>query len=124
MSARFSLSTGSLGLRALLVAGMLGLLALRGGPLHARVAQAGGCAVTDPQPMAGLETAMVDAINEYRTSLGLPALVASPLLTTAARWKSQARSDGAPEAHDDPDRAWHERLNDCGYTFPTEKGEN
>ena len=83
------------------------------------------CQVEDADaPLERVERDMIEAINVYRRERGRPDVAASPALRRAALWKSQERARGGPETHDDPFRRWDERLNDCGYDMPAEKGEN
>jgi uncharacterized protein YkwD len=64
------------------------------------------------------ETVMVNLINAYRSSTGLPILTVSPALTAAAAWKSTDLATNGYFAHDDPSRSWNQRFADCGYASP------
>jgi uncharacterized protein YkwD len=75
-------------------------------------------------PMEAIELQVLEAINAYRRERGAQPVTTSAGLRRAAMWKSQDRGRGGPEAHDDPFRRWDQRLSDCGYDLPTERGEN
>src|SRR5262249_50731226 len=55
------------------------------------------------------------AINATRAELRLPALTLSATLTQAATWKSVSLAASGVLSHDDPGRAWFQRIADCGY---------
>ncbi len=72
----------------------------------------------------GEEQAAIDGINATRASNGLTALSFSPTLNRAAKWKASDMAAGAPMAHDDSFRSWHQRLADCGVDTSSFVSEN
>jgi hypothetical protein len=93
-------------------------------PVHGQRAP-GDCTVDESQtPFDDIEQQLLALLNQYRSDNGAPTLAPSQLLTRAAVWKSAARAAGGPETHDDPDRHFDERFNDCGYDFNAAKSEN
>lgn len=70
------------------------------------------------------ELRMLDAINAYRSELGLPGFRVAPSLVRGAQWKAFAIAGGAPFLHDDPDRTWDQRIIDCGYPSDAYISEN
>ncbi|MFN8559644.1 MAG: CAP domain-containing protein [Dehalococcoidia bacterium] len=87
----------------------------------------GDRAATGP---TSVECALLAAINEYRSSRGLPELSLSPTLQRAAQWKARSLAAGGariPSSNDhvDPDgRDWDQRLTDFGYPTTATIGEN
>ena len=60
--------------------------------------------------------------NAHRLTLGLAPLAPSATLNKAAEWKAAHMAGLGYFSHDDPDRAWDQRIRDCGYTYGA--GEN
>jgi uncharacterized protein YkwD len=91
-------------------------------PAHAQFAN---CDVSDADlELDGAEFAMLDAINAYRSELGLPGFGLAPSLVRGAQWKAFAMAGGAAFDHNDPDRTWDQRIIDCGYPADAYFSEN
>lgn len=88
-------------------------------------AQSLGCDVS-PAELAtdAEEQAALDAVNAFRASRGLPALVWSESLVRGAAWKSRQMAMAGVLDHDDPGRSWLERIVECGYTASPWVAEN
>lgn len=88
-------------------------------------AQSNTCAVSpaDADADAEEQTAL-DSMNAARAERGLPSLTASASLTLAATWKSASMAASGYLNHDDPGRAWTQRITDCGYRVSGQVSEN
>ena len=101
---------------------LFGAAVALGGPLGVSPALAqrlpGDCTIDDAElELSQIEQDMLKVINAYRAEKGLQAVEVSKPLTKAAVWKASAGANGAPWAHDDPDRTWDLRIGDCGYAY-------
>jgi uncharacterized protein YkwD len=75
----------------------------------------GDCTVSDADlALDQPEQDLLAALNALRARQGAPPFDLDVALTRAAVWKSSLRARGAVETHDDLDRAWTDRLTDCG----------
>lgn len=70
------------------------------------------------------EQAALDGMNSLRASAGAPALSLSATLGQAAAWKSGSMASSGIFAHDDPGRAWSQRIAECGYRVTPLVGED
>jgi uncharacterized protein YkwD len=70
------------------------------------------------------EQQFLTLINDHRAQSGLPPLALSYTLTKASAWKSADMGTNRYFAHDDLNRTWVQRVQDCGYGFNTWLGEN
>ena len=72
-----------------------------------------------PTTRADLADGVLVAVNQYRATVGAPALATSPTLTAAAVWKARHMAKYAYMTHDDPAppvaRTPADRLAACGY---------
>ncbi len=64
------------------------------------------------------EAALIGKVNDYRVQSGLGRLAVSRTLMAAAAWKSNDLGVHNYFGHDDLDRSWSQRLQDCGYSYP------
>ena len=91
-------------------------------PAVSNGATPGDCTVAE-RARDPTERALLDAINSFRTSAGLPTVTVHPDLLRAAQWKATALRAVGPRDltvadHDDSFRTWEQRVIDCG--FPAE----
>jgi uncharacterized protein YkwD len=108
---------------AAVAAAMLAVHIIPGRSAHA----AGDCTVTASEAaLDAEERAFLTLINNYRVQNGRQPLKISYYLTRPSAWKSKHLGVNAYFAHDDIpiNRPWYTRVEDCGYTYPTGKGEN
>lgn len=118
------------GVVVLMLAGTMAASSVSGSvtgvPAIAGAAECGGPEVErDPTPV---ELELLTIVNAYREARGLSALVPSPSLMRAARWKAAdlaATTTGLIDTADldDPGRSWAMRLVDCGYPSTAGVGE-
>lgn len=66
----------------------------------------------------------LEGMNALRATAGATALTLSASLGQAAAWKSGSMAATGLFAHNDPARAWTQRVQDCGYRASQIVGEN
>jgi uncharacterized protein YkwD len=81
-----------------------------------------GCAA-DPA-LDTEERAFLTLINNHRAANGRAPLAVSYTLTKAAAYKSYDMGAKRYFGHNDLDRTWIQRIQACGYNYPTYVGEN
>lgn len=99
------------------------VLAVDPGSTAWATASTGSCDVAVVDSFSHGEQILLREINAYRAAQGLHELAMSPSLNRAALWKSVSRADGGPDGHDDGERTWDQRFDDCGYDSNSYIGE-
>ena len=85
----------------------------------------GGCVSRGTEyELSPAEAEMLNLINAYRAENGTGPLAISPPLQKSATWKSHDMDANAYFAHDDLQRTWTERIEDCGQPLNVILGEN